>query len=382
MDIISIHSVICIILVILFGLLTSYQDVKTCKVKNKTIFFAVIASIILMISLLLLLWFSGSTINYDYFKGYAINAILSLLFGILLWVTKLWSAGDAKLFTAYSLLMPLSVYTWGEGMVFPSYIILINTFTPVFIYYLFSFIFKLKFNIVKKVFKKIFNPKLLLSIMLFTFAFSWISQRAISLLGISANIISVSLALIVFMLFINKVVKIDFLILSSIFSIIRLVFDYKNIFTVNFLSQYLMMLVFFIFLRYFIIELGYHLLSKPVYIEDITEGMCLADDVKVEDGKYMKRREVSISIIQSLFSFMSQKKSKTEKSIFQNAARLTKKDVEKLKKLHSEGKIDDHIVLVYEKVHFALFLFLGVVVTLICRGSIIVRLWLVLESFI
>lgn len=56
------------------------------------------------------------------------NAGIALFAGFALWWYGLWAAGDAKMFATLSLLLPLSTYKNAFMPIFPSYVLLFNTF--------------------------------------------------------------------------------------------------------------------------------------------------------------------------------------------------------------------------------------------------------------
>ncbi len=64
------------------------------------------------------------------------NFFISIIFGFLSWRFKIWAPGDAKLFILYSFLIPLYFYRGSYFYFFPSFVLLINIFC-IFLSYLF-----------------------------------------------------------------------------------------------------------------------------------------------------------------------------------------------------------------------------------------------------
>jgi len=115
----------------LIGLITGYQDFKEGKIKNKWIILGLVWG--LGIYIFFLIW--ALVVPYTFilpsyiFKVF-INSAIALVIGYLLWYFNLWSAGDAKLFFIFSLLLPLKYY-WKTALpYFPSFALLINIFIP------------------------------------------------------------------------------------------------------------------------------------------------------------------------------------------------------------------------------------------------------------
>jgi hypothetical protein len=120
-------------------LITSYQDFRNGKIKNKWIILGIIWG--LGVWILLLGWSQLVPYVSHYFEmpmGYikpsyileaAINSSISFAVGYLLWHFNLWSAGDAKLFFVVSLLLPLKYYMNSAVPYFPSAVLLINIFS-------------------------------------------------------------------------------------------------------------------------------------------------------------------------------------------------------------------------------------------------------------
>ncbi|MDI6777690.1 MAG: hypothetical protein QMD77_00705 [Patescibacteria group bacterium] len=125
--------------IFLIGGVVSYQDFKFGKIRNKWILrglaWGLIVYLVLFLSLFLaayLPFFSKITsfISYAYIYKALLNAFIALALGYVLWYFELWSAGDAKLFFVFSLLLPLTHYWRSYLFYFPSLALLINVFIP------------------------------------------------------------------------------------------------------------------------------------------------------------------------------------------------------------------------------------------------------------
>lgn len=113
------------------GLVVSYQDFKESKIKNKWIILGLIWG--LGIYILFLIWALAAPFTFilpSYILKVFINSAIALIIGYLLWHFNLWSAGDAKLFFVFSLLLPLKYYWKSALPYFPSFALLINIFIP------------------------------------------------------------------------------------------------------------------------------------------------------------------------------------------------------------------------------------------------------------
>ncbi|MBM3245851.1 MAG: hypothetical protein FJZ13_00775 [Candidatus Omnitrophica bacterium] len=108
--------------IVFIGLITSYEDIKSGKIRNKWI----------IIGLLFGLLISGLNAAFkEMYPGIMLpNISIAVLVAYLLWKFGLWSAGDGKLFIAYSLLMPLLRYKEIYFNYFPAFTLLLNIFLP------------------------------------------------------------------------------------------------------------------------------------------------------------------------------------------------------------------------------------------------------------
>lgn len=134
------------------GVITSYQDFKEGKIRNKWIVIGLIYGIAMLVVLAFWNLIAESamnfyythieyraigdslqiiTIRWDYFWKVFLNCTIALIVGYAFWCFNLWSAGDAKLFLLFSLLLPLKYYQDAAFPYFPSLSLLINTFIPI-----------------------------------------------------------------------------------------------------------------------------------------------------------------------------------------------------------------------------------------------------------
>jgi Flp pilus assembly protein protease CpaA len=122
------------ILVVLLGIFSTISDVKNKKIYNKNIFIFCVIS----------LFFDVIFFNEFEFKNlinYLLNLIISIIISFLFYYFKIWAAGDAKLFIAFCIIIPYSLYEVSIKNIFPSIYLLILIFSIAFIYIVFETIF-------------------------------------------------------------------------------------------------------------------------------------------------------------------------------------------------------------------------------------------------
>jgi hypothetical protein len=259
--------------------------------------------------------------------------------------------------------------------------LIVNTFTPLFFFMIFRILARLEIEEIKKQCKEIFKPKQLLGMLAFVFGFSYISSRVLSLLGLEQSTITTLLLTLGIMLIIERIKSVSFSAIGIAASVLRLILNPGVLSQASFYAELGKIFFLFVLLRYVILNLSYEAFSKHIYIEDLKPGMCLANDIVKKTGKYYQKKEISISYLQSIYTKLS-KQSQEEKSIVSDYRSLSRRDVNRIKKLHSAGKIQGHTILIHEQVHFALIMFLGVFLTLIARGNFLYALRIVVESFL
>lgn len=137
-----IYDIIFFPVILIIGAITSYQDCRTSKIKNKWI----VLSMIYVISIYFLIWFMSSvcldgqsaqyTKAFFYtlfwkFDKWCINAGVSAIVAFVIWRMRMWGAGDAKLFIAYAMLIPMGKYSRSYfDYNFSSFFLLLAAFVP------------------------------------------------------------------------------------------------------------------------------------------------------------------------------------------------------------------------------------------------------------
>lgn len=348
----------------LLGILTTYTDLKQGKIRNKHIVLALAYSLIAYAIIASLNW---GTIRPGYFIEILIMCALSMLTGFILWHAGLWTAGDAKLFLAYSALVPLSTYKYGHIPYFGSTNILINTFIPMFLFLSVTLLFKTSLK--QKLFflKKSFVPRQILTIAVFLFSFTWVIKILFNFTKIPADYFMIILILFITMTLFEKITSINLLSITIIISILRVILD-RSILSYGFLTEFLIILASFAILRFFILYLGFYFLTKEIDIKLLKPGMIPAELVYKDKNSY-KKQEL---LFYSLFGYLEEKIKKRCYLIEPTPDGLTEEEVKKLKSL--EKKLRFEHIRIQQTIPFAPYMFSGVLLTVIFKGNIFITL--------
>lgn len=176
-----IFNILFLPVLLFIGLITTYEDIRYGKIRNKWIKLGLVWGTIVIISFLV--WFfiaspvlhfyyfeirqlpPGSpapvfVVNLEYLGRVVVNTLIALLTAFLMWRAGAWAAGDGKLFVVFALLLPLQYYWKSYLPYFPSFVLLINIFIPFFIYLLFiSVSHWLKFIYLERIKKQSFSNR-------------------------------------------------------------------------------------------------------------------------------------------------------------------------------------------------------------------------------
>lgn len=131
----------------LVGIAASYEDARYGKIRNKWIILGIVWVLVVYFSL-----FVFNLISHDYrsvtvFLPPLLNGLIALAAGFFIWRAGKWSAGDAKLFFVFSLLLPLEYYQNSYVPFFPSLVLLINILILLLLFLIFKSVFYLLVNI-------------------------------------------------------------------------------------------------------------------------------------------------------------------------------------------------------------------------------------------
>ncbi len=164
-------DIVLLPLIFFIGLVTSYEDIKYGKIRNKWIVLGLGWG--LVVFLLCFIWYFIAspvtklyysevmrlptdsfgpiyTFNLSFLLESLLNFLSAVVAGFALWRFNSWAAGDAKLFIVYSLLIPLFHYQRSYMPVFPSFVLLVNIFCIFLVYLSISIFFHLSVFVYKR----------------------------------------------------------------------------------------------------------------------------------------------------------------------------------------------------------------------------------------
>lgn len=351
--------------ILFFGLLTSYTDIKYSKIRNKHILWALGYALVAYLFLVMFLIKQGTDVRGAYFVELIVSMFFALFAGVMMWYVGLWTPGDAKLFFAYTAIVPLSVYNYGYIKYFPSVIILVNTFVPMFLFLVFKIILKTTYKQKIVALKKSLEPKQLFSLAIALFGLVWLLSGFFNMLHIPYNFFLMVFILFLGLTLLERILPIKMSKVFILLAIMRLIFD-RKVFTTEGINMFILMFLSFVFIRFFILQLSFYVFTKEVDINLLKPGMVPAEGIYEEKEEYKKRELLYFS----LYSYLTEKKKKYLFDI--TADGLTAEEVKGLHKLYKDGKLKFEHLRIYQTGSFAIFMFLGVLLTLLVKGDIMV----------
>jgi len=362
--------------ILAIGIITSYEDVRFGKIRNKWVILALLYAFA-MYSALILFYMSKGGISEGYLMELGTNFLFSLIIGFGLWYMAIWSAGDGKLFIAYSALIPLSAYSRGYQKWVPSSMLLINVFMLGLIAMIAIMLFKTKTKDIKKVslgfLKDFFKPKQLIDSIVHLFAIFWIVEILLNLAGLgSSYFLKIVLTIVAISIMQNKLKNKAFYLMILI-SLLRFFID-KSVYSISFVVNFIILILIWRFVRSFLkgslSKLGQELFSKEVNVSKLKPGILLSETIVKKDLKEInQKKQKALKAIKYKGSYYI-RRSKShmggESFIDEEPEGLTDKQIDILKDIGIKK------VRVTQTIAFAPFMFLGTILTLVSNGNILI----------
>ena len=335
-------------MILFLGIVTSYEDIKYGKIRNKWVLAAILYSV--FIYFFLFFFYDGYSLDYPYFGFLLLNGVLALMAGFLLWKLEFWKAGDAKLFFAFSLMAYPENFMWGK-IIFDD--MLINIFVPLAIFLIFGMFARIPNNEKIRRLKKIIDFWGIVLMLFYLFSAIWLISLASAFLGTDLRFVLV-LFMIYFVYRIRKF-SIALIVVLLFFAVARILLD-KSLFFMESWTGLLYALLALIALR-FIVSLAYSgIFAKRVPFEQLREGMHFAGPI------YSNK------------SGMRDKPSPKNKGLFLKKPReLTGADIHRIGNLPEWVKSRKFVVV--ETISFAPFIFFGVLLQVMLGSNIILPLY-------
>ncbi len=379
------YGIFFLIGILFVGIISSYTDIKYGLIKNKVLLIGIIYAIILNI----IIFFTISKANFSGYLHYFVNSFFMLGLGFLFWIIGLWTAGDAKLFFVLNLLTPPFFITKYYLGMFYGMIYFLNIFGVMFFYFTYKLFRNVTLSEALASFKKTMQVKLILKITVFIFSFGYLMSFLPPFL--TSNFFLTMCFMFIFFSLIKIFFKNKIIYLFYFFCVLRLIFDFNTVFSIDFLKLFLVQLIVFILLRFFILRLSYFAFTKKVRVRDIQKGMFLAEDIfpAVVVEKNPERIKLEGEITKGKFTkkpietltFFSYLKNDAFKHIDYDKNLGISDDLVKWF-LKQKSNLLFRSIRVYETMPFAPMIFIGFLVTLLLKGNIFNELYMFIISLL
>lgn len=289
----------------------------------------------------------------------------AVLFGFLLYYLGFLPSGDTKLFWSISFILPASFYA-NANKSLPVEATIFNIFVPMLVflvaYILYKTTMQMKANALR-----IFSLSFLINHFVGFFTLVGTSIAVLQYFQIQTNFLFVIFLVIVLLELIKRLPINNWWIY-----VVLLVFTIINLDNILFFLMLAFIALFVrIGLEYFV-ALGSKIFLKEIKIGELTPNMSSAEGVVYSNGKYIKKPMRYAGI--SPFDLGSYEKIIIDPS-FEN---MSKEEIENLKKLKKQGKLDFETILVNETIPFTPFIFFGFLLTVMFKGSFIYYLFNIL----
>jgi hypothetical protein len=352
-------------MILLLGIITSYTDIRFHKIKNKWIIISVCYSLLAYLIVGILSGFSGEFMQL--LAATAINLLCALAFGVLFWLSRYWSAADAKLFISFSLLVPVPVYFTGyfAGTAsyfafFPSLVLIMVSFVLMALIFIAEAVVKSPGRLLPAA-KNLLNAKLMLRMLLQVFLMQWLFGWIFPVIGIRSSMLTVLVFMLVFGL-LSGIQPGSFMQrwkghgdkILLLLAVLRLLFD-KSIYSLPYLEQFLILTIVYAFIRLFVMKLSEDAFSDDVSVARLMPGMIPTQKAVWQNGKF---RLFSNDFIAG----NDDKNGKAGTLLFKDMflGRLTFANIGQLKTAHGKNQLAFRSLKIARQSFFAPYLFAAV----------------------
>jgi len=352
----EISILLFLLLIFYLGIKTSHSDIKEFKIKNKDLIHVGLLGVLLHIVVFVLNYLGIAFSNIDY-KYLLINIILTCVLAIGLWQVKIWSSADSKLFMLYSLLVPVEIYRLGTIQYFGSFTILTHAFVLIILVMLFQM---LKNGTVKKylngINEGISKENFSLNILGILFIIHWFIRFVLKYIDPS-YIVIISVFTFLFLGTYLKELFDKYKYLLIILVCVRLVID-SSLYSVSFLIQYVGILVVYCLILLFQ-HLPSRVFSNKITLDKLRVGMILRAPIVMIDSKY-----VQLTPIKAKNMLKGKDVSRLKVLVNKESRGINASELKLILKNYDKRiEIEDHTC-------FAPYLFAGVLITILCEGSL------------
>ncbi|MBW2963910.1 prepilin peptidase [Candidatus Woesearchaeota archaeon] len=338
---------------IALGLITSYEDLKKSRIRNKYLLAGLIFSLVVNTYL-----FITGQFGIQYVFKLIMYSSIALALGFIFWYTGVWSAGDAKLFACYTVMIPIAVYGSNPSDA-PITAPLINTIVPVFLVLVTSSLIKTSKKQKIDTLKKTLNWKYILSVLLTVFGLGFILNYIFSTIW-PTNSYALRLACILILASVlGFVLKENMLPFMALLSLLRVFLGKEYIFSKSFIAGFVLLTTGYALARIIIWDLG-KLFTTKVRIQDLKTGMIPAEHIT------KKGHSVKLDKIWNL-----RKTGKKDFFYIPTPDGLKEKEIWEIQRAHYNGRLHFDFLSIQQKMPFAPFMFLGAILTVIMRTNFI-----------
>jgi len=383
-------------MVFFIGVITSYEDFKYGLIRNKWIKLGICWGLFILSALFIWNFVALSVTNFYYFKvldlpvdspapvftvhlsffwGTIINVSLATLVSFAMWRFGVWAAGDAKLFIVYSLLIPISNYWKSFLPLFPSLALLINIFIIILFYVLlrscYLCLFSMYYSLITKT--RSVNTEKRIHIQLKNFIFSKVK----SLKGMGAMFLVVFLIILFFAVFqplIQRYIEFDIFYLQIIIFALIIIFSdlFSKVLKNKIFIKIITILLVLIGGYSLVINFSYTLFAIINSFVAMVVFMFIFSFFQGIMNFYIDKtaiRSVNVNnLTQNIVLTKEQLNSLKNVNLGEISPRgLNKEQLGKIKETMLRNNIKE--VKAYKFMPFAIWMFVGVVLTLLLNGS-------------